>query len=1046
MKTRSSLGLMELLRTSKTNSMKISDLERHRPKRSTFFQTGVKVCPQETVKEVIASHQAYYKLRVCQEAIWEAFRIFFDRIPSTAEYQRWVHSCQFESLSIADLTRNFSNSQEHIDMVYRRVNMRDEKLRGRGDSTIKTGPATENAADIAGPKEIPTETPPYGPTPSRPGSPSDVADVTKTIVEETELPNIVPEQLVEQAVEFTITIVNPEYGHLLNDPDSPQYHDLTQNLRDQMQQSFDKLPGFKDIRLLGIRLHPYSSFLESFLWQHKEFQTVESFGISVHYSVVFEMDMESIDVDDKEAADGDGKTSSSVTKSLKMMIEKALTKDNALPVDLRSLSFDPVTHPTPTPMVEGSEVISDVPQDSGATGDLTESTDEPVTATEETLLGVPLTPEETAGRQEAATPPSTAASAPELITDRTVNGSELTSSDLVATMPSINKPEEVKPIITDATESIYEDNEKHPFAPTDDISKNVIPGSGHESGLHAQNTTGDLQSNLDNINDRQTEDDSSTDDLQPDDTIEPPKTEDSQAEEDIAGAGYLPEDPTETLVLHGEEMTDRTVIGAEEDDSKRGSEDDLTSGDGAEGDRTVDQGGTTGVEEDFPKVTSRPDTSTAEDSISRESLEPGDADSTADVLVTEELLTTKPPTESITPDTQGFTAPDLYDTEEVSVGTQTDSDIDVLIDTTLSAIPTQFNQTDMVSTETMDLQDYGSGDHPETTVVPPLKYLTTPSMTTASKGKELVVFFSLRVTNMVFSDDLFNKSSQEYKALENRFLELLLPYLQSNLTGFKQLEILNFRNGSIVVNSKMKFAKSVPYNITQAVHCVLEEFCSAASQRLHIDIDTRSLDVEPADQADPCKFLACNEFSQCVVNSRSKEAECLCDPGYISLDGLPCQSVCNLQQAYCLNGEQCEIIPGHGAICRCPVGKHWDLQGGHCMTPLPVAPFLFTACLLGFLTTVFAVISFTMFIHRKCTFTRKTASSVQTDSSFTLKSTMRVNPVFESDDGAQIQLASSLSHLGLSDNSWELTEEDTADSVDKINTSLPRQILPELTS
>lgn len=53
--------------------------------------------------------------------------------------------------------------------------------------------------------------------------------------QETELPNIVPEQLLEQVVEFTITIVNPEYGHLLNDPDSPQYHDLTRNLRDQVQ-------------------------------------------------------------------------------------------------------------------------------------------------------------------------------------------------------------------------------------------------------------------------------------------------------------------------------------------------------------------------------------------------------------------------------------------------------------------------------------------------------------------------------------------------------------------------------------------------------------------------------------------------------------------------------------------------------------------------------------------------------------------------------------------------------------------------------------------
>ncbi|KAK1805520.1 hypothetical protein P4O66_019820 [Electrophorus voltai] len=49
----------------------------------------------------------------------------------------------------------------------------------------------------------------------------------------------------------------------------------------------------------------------------------------------------------------------------------------------------------------------------------------------------------------------------------------------------------------------------------------------------------------------------------------------------------------------------------------------------------------------------------------------------------------------------------------------------------------------------------------------------------------------------------------------------VLPYLQLNLTSFKQLEILNFQNGSVVVNSKMRFAKSVPYNITQACSGVL---------------------------------------------------------------------------------------------------------------------------------------------------------------------------------------------------------------------------------
>ncbi|KAM8726274.1 uncharacterized protein AB9X84_002776 [Acanthopagrus schlegelii] len=235
----------------------------------------------------------------------------------------------------------------------------------------------------------------------------------------------------------------------------------------------------------------------------------------------------------------------------------------------------------------------------------------------------------------------------------------------------------------------------------------------------------------------------------------------------------------------------------------------------------------------------------------------------------------------------------------------------------------ELDQTDVAATEVNVLPDEGSGFPPvwkentpvSVTAPPPVRYLTTPTMTRASQGRELVVFFSLRVTNMDFSEDLFNKTSLEYKSLENTFLDVLLPYLQANLTGFKKLEILNFRKGSVVVNSKMKFAKSVPYNITKAVHCVLEEFCSAASKNLHIQIDTRSLDVEPADQADACKFLACDEFSRCVVNGRTKEGECLCEPGYLSVNGLPCQSVCDLQPDYCQGGE-CHIVPGHGAICR----------------------------------------------------------------------------------------------------------------------------------
>lgn len=61
----------------------------------------------------------------------------------------------------------------------------------------------------------------------------------------------------------------------------------------------------------------------------------------------------------------------------------------------------------------------------------------------------------------------------------------------------------------------------------------------------------------------------------------------------------------------------------------------------------------------------------------------------------------------------------------------------------------------------------------EITTPIPLQYITTSSETIATKGHELVVFFSLRVANMPFSYDLFNKSSLEYQALEQRFTDLV---------------------------------------------------------------------------------------------------------------------------------------------------------------------------------------------------------------------------------------------------------------------------------
>ncbi|XP_053311955.1 interphotoreceptor matrix proteoglycan 2 [Spea bombifrons] len=271
----------------------------------------------------------------------------------------------------------------------------------------------------------------------------------------------------------------------------------------------------------------------------------------------------------------------------------------------------------------------------------------------------------------------------------------------------------------------------------------------------------------------------------------------------------------------------------------------------------------------------------------------------------------------------------------------------------------------------------------------------------SASARALLVFFSLRVTNMIFSEDLFNKNSPEYKALEQRFLELLVPYLQSNLTGFQNLEILNFRNGSIIVNSRMKFAKPVLRNATNAVYIILEDFCNTAYQTMNLAIDKYSLDVEAGDGADPCKFQACNEFSECLINKWSGEGECVCNPGYVSIDGLPCQSLCDLELEFCQNDGKCDIIPGQGAICRCRVGENWWYRGEHCEEYVsePLVVGIAIASVAGFLLVASAIIFFLARTLRGQNTKGDSEDSVgrQSDSLSSIENAVKYNPMYESD-------------------------------------------------
>lgn len=54
---------------------------------------------------------------VCQETVWEAFRIFWDRLPERDEYQDWVSGCMNGTISISDIGTFFSQSEEHKQLI-----------------------------------------------------------------------------------------------------------------------------------------------------------------------------------------------------------------------------------------------------------------------------------------------------------------------------------------------------------------------------------------------------------------------------------------------------------------------------------------------------------------------------------------------------------------------------------------------------------------------------------------------------------------------------------------------------------------------------------------------------------------------------------------------------------------------------------------------------------------------------------------------------------------------------------------------------------------
>ncbi|NXX17395.1 IMPG1 protein, partial [Podargus strigoides] len=854
---------------------RIFDMAKHRTKRSSFFSTGVKVCPQESVKQILASHQAYYRLRVCQEAVWEAFRIFLDRIPDTSEYQNWVTACQKETFCIFDIGKNFSNSQEHLEIIQRRVKHRTFQERKDEISPEKTG--SKKLEDIP---SISTGSPstslsPYAPVPNGTLL-NEIVNDTKTPVKELGT-NTVPELPVDQMVEFSVTLTDQEYTAELNDPNSPQYQQLAAKFQLQMQKIFVKLPGFKEIHVLGFKSSTtIARYVVNF---ERDGSEIKSTADDISTIGSNRVENEKISLSPKEESEISA-TKLTVT-DLQQLVAIALHEDQSLPMDLGTLQFTDESIIPPSDFDNDIQAMVTIPL---AGPDLV------CLCCVELPLGYPS--------------PATVDQTGDILVNEFTTGIPVLSGET-------SVPEDFNNFVSSEPE--------YPTKPSREPFQDRSPPETEDMATDQQSFTVPFDA-LGS-------------------TSSPPKPEDSHlpapadnsVNDDLITNGY--ESPTEQatilVVYTTGNFTPSNLLQPGDDNSEAKEKTELT-----DTIRTpIKEADQDSLPEQAVKITEEPESSGDDILVTTrvyKTLPLLIGSSDLSITQPEDVITDVVPSEQTAPlpaaTTPSYSHSEIFKQSLEVPDSSVPASESVPPDhsrTGAQDSAAEFDHVSVVSTAALDEVQHGSSyisalttEPAEATPAPTLKYVTTSSMTTAAKGKELVVFFSLRVTNMHFSDDLFNRSSTEYKELEQHFVQLLLPYLQSNLTGFKQLEILNFRNGSVIVNSKMKFAKTVPYNITEAVHCVLEDFCDAAAQRLNLEIDSYSLDIEPADQADPCKFMACDEFSECIMNTRTKEADCLCKPGYASQDGLPCRSLCELEPLLCVNGGKCELVPGRGAVCR----------------------------------------------------------------------------------------------------------------------------------
>uniref|UniRef100_A0A8C6HN68 Interphotoreceptor matrix proteoglycan 2 n=1 Tax=Mus spicilegus TaxID=10103 RepID=A0A8C6HN68_MUSSI len=988
-----------------------------RRRRSILFPNGVKICSSETVAEAVANHVKYFKARVCQEAIWEAFRTFWDRLPGRDEYRHWMNLCEDGVTSVFEMGTHFSQSVEHRNLIMKKLTYtREAESSSCKDQSC--GPELSFPVPIG---ETSTLTGAVS-SASYPGlaSESSAASPQESISNEIENVTEEPTQpAAEQIAEFSIQLLGKRYSEELRDPSSALYRLLVEEFISEVEKAFTGLPGYKGIRVLEFRAPEENDS-----------------GIDVHYAVTFNgeaisnttwdlISLHSNKVENHGLVEMDDKPTAVYTISnfrdyiAETLHQNFLMGNSSLNPDPKSLQLiNAVLQPDLPVAPEGRTSGSSILEDGLASTEELEDT---------SIDGLPSSPLIQPVPKETVPPMEDSDTA-------LLPTPHLTSSAIEDLTKDIGTPSGLESLASNISDQL----EVIPWFPDTSVEKDFIFESGLGSGSGKDVDVIDWPWSETSL-------EKTTKPLSKSWSEEQDALLPTEGREKLHIDGRV--DSIEQIIEPSEHRYgDRSIHFIEEESHVRStipifveSATPPTSPIFSKHTSDVpDIDSYSLTKPPFlpvtiatPASTKKTDEVLKEDMVHTESSSHKELDSEVPVSRPDmqPVWTMLPESDTVWTRTSSLgklsrdtlaSTPESTDrlwlkasmtqsTELPSTTYSTQLEEEVIM--AVQDISLELDQvgTDYYQSELTEEQHGKADSYVEMSTS--VHYTEMPIVALPTKGGvlshtqtagALVVFFSLRVTNMLFSEDLFNKNSLEYKALEQRFLELLVPYLQSNLSGFQNLEILSFRNGSIVVNSRVRFAESAPPNVNKAMYRILEDFCTTAYQTMNLDIDKYSLDVESGDDANPCKFQACNEFSECLVNPWSGEAKCKCYPGYLSVDELPCQSLCDLQPDFCLNDGKCDIMPGHGAICRCRVGSNWWYRGQHCeeFVSEPFVIGITIASVVSFLLVASAVVSFLVKMLQAQNVRRErqrpTSSSRHPDSLSSVENAMKYNPAYES--------------------------------------------------